>query len=107
MHGDDASCYFLARPRESESADFDAAPPGEEAAHKALCTRPDTNYIELWHKHGVEKDAGVVYDSGNNEPKRGASRVCHCRFLVLTPAAVQDLSKIATLQCASVTWHAT
>ena len=57
-------------------------------AHEHLFSLP-YNYVELHHKHGVEKDANLAYDSGNNEPKRGFG---HIAFLTPdVPAAVAKL----------------
>lgn len=83
----DHSIYFLARPRDADTVE---SKPGSKEAHEHLFSLP-YNYVELHHKHGVEKDANLAYDSGNNEPKRGFG---HIAFLTPdVPAAVAKLDE--------------
>ncbi|KAG5188299.1 putative lactoylglutathione lyase [Tribonema minus] len=69
IEGDSDTRYFLARPRDADAADYSDAP-GSPAAREKLFSIL-TNYVELWHKRGVEADPSVKYDNGNNEPNRG------------------------------------
>eukprot|EP00045_Choanoeca_perplexa_P005412 m.45756 g.45756 ORF g.45756 m.45756 type:complete len:358 (-) comp13104_c0_seq2:803-1876(-) len=67
---DDFSLYFIATLPEGVTCPN----PGTKEAEQFLWTMPYT-CLELTHNHGTEKEEGQVYDSGNNEPKRGFGHV--------------------------------
>ena len=71
------SNYFLATP--PAGTVLPAA--GTAAAHDALFTPASYQKLCLTHVHGTEAD-DTVYDSGNNEPKRGCG---HIAFVVYVP----------------------